>query len=96
MSRLTALVTGGNDGIGLALVKKLLSDNNCSVFLGSRSVERGEKAVAECEKECGIIRESGENGPTVSLVQIDVTDVASVRKAADLVKGKLGGGRILV
>ena len=41
------LVTGGNDGIGLALCTQLAVDHGCRVFMGSRSLERGEAAVAK-------------------------------------------------
>ena len=47
------LVTGANTGIGLALSKQLVKDHGCHVYLGSRNVEKGEKAVAEVKKEAG-------------------------------------------
>lgn len=42
----TALVTGGNRGIGLAICKALVA-RGCRVTLGSRDEERGRKAAAE-------------------------------------------------
>lgn len=40
------VVTGGNKGIGLAIVKQILKKiDNSFVFLGSRSVERGNQAI---------------------------------------------------
>ena len=42
----TAIVTGGNNGIGLETCKALASAG-CRVILCSRSVEKAEKAVAE-------------------------------------------------
>lgn len=53
MSPRRILVTGANTGIGLALSKQLVKDHGCHVYLGSRSVEKGEKAVAEVKKEAG-------------------------------------------
>ena len=47
------LVTGANTGIGLALTKQLVKDHGCHVYLGSRSVERGQRAVEEVKKEAG-------------------------------------------
>lgn len=47
------LVTGANTGIGLALTKQLIKDHGCHVYLGSRSMEKGEKAVREVKKEAG-------------------------------------------
>jgi len=44
-------VTGANSGIGLALCKQLVGkDYGHKVFLGSRSMERGEEAVKEIKK----------------------------------------------
>lgn len=47
------LVTGANTGIGLALTKQLVKDHGCHVYLGSRSEERGQKAVDEVKGEAG-------------------------------------------
>ncbi len=47
------LVTGANTGIGLALTKQLVKDHGCHVYLGSRSEERGQKAVEEVQREAG-------------------------------------------
>jgi NAD(P)-dependent dehydrogenase (short-subunit alcohol dehydrogenase family) len=66
-----ALITGANKGIGLAIARQL-GQQNFSVWLGCRNMERGEKAAAE-------LRQSGiEAFPIV----IDVTNEASVRAAA--------------
>lgn len=39
------VVTGGNAGIGFALCQQLIVEHGCYVFMGSRSVERGEAAI---------------------------------------------------
>jgi NAD(P)-dependent dehydrogenase (short-subunit alcohol dehydrogenase family) len=39
--RRVIVVTGGNTGIGYALCKLLMTEDNCFVYLGSRSIERG-------------------------------------------------------
>ena len=81
------LVTGGNAGIGLALCAQLLMDHNARVFMGSRSVEKGNDALAlldlpsEAEGRC-------------TVVQCDVTDDASVVQAAVTVKNAIGGEKI--
>ena len=50
------LVTGGNKGIGLGIVKKLLRDfSDTYVLLGSRDVGRGEAAIKEILMEMGRI-----------------------------------------
>jgi len=84
------VVTGGNDGIGLALCKQLVLEHGCRVFLGSRSVEKGEAAVqgirAAAPADC-----TG----SVELAQVDVGDDASVAAAAAAVKASLGDGGML-
>ena len=50
----TILVTGGNKGIGLGIVKKLLRDySDTFLLLGSRDAKRGEDAVKEVVQELG-------------------------------------------
>jgi NAD(P)-dependent dehydrogenase (short-subunit alcohol dehydrogenase family) len=62
----TALVTGGNKGIGLQIVKGLV-DRGLTVHLGARDPERGRAAAAEVGAR---------------FLQLDVTDPASVARAA--------------
>ena len=63
----TALVTGANKGIGLEIVKQLL-DRGMTVYLGARDPEKGGKAAADVGAR---------------FVQLDVTDAASVARAAE-------------
>jgi NAD(P)-dependent dehydrogenase (short-subunit alcohol dehydrogenase family) len=62
----TALVTGANKGIGLEIVKRLV-EKGMTVYLGARDPEKGEKAAADVGAR---------------FVQLDVTDAASVARAA--------------
>ncbi len=62
----TALVTGANKGIGLEIVKQLIA-TGMTVYLAARDPEKGEKAAADAGAR---------------VVQLDVTDAASVRRAA--------------
>lgn len=50
LNGLTALVTGGNAGIGLETVKQLAL-HGARVFMASRSQERGASAIAQLRKE---------------------------------------------
>ena len=65
-----ALVTGGNRGIGLEVVR-LLCDLGLDVFLGSRDLDGGAAAVASLRR------------PAITPVRIDVADPASVAEARD-------------
>jgi NAD(P)-dependent dehydrogenase (short-subunit alcohol dehydrogenase family) len=67
----TVLVTGGNRGIGLAIVRKLAEFGN-SVLLGSRDWEAGENAAA-------LLRRSGLD---VSPLHLDLTAAATIDAAA--------------
>jgi carbonyl reductase 1 len=77
-TRKTVLVTGANQGIGLALVKQLCKDHGCHVYLGSRDEDRGLAAVQEVQEHA---TGSGSNG-TVELLVIDVGSDESVQAAA--------------
>lgn len=88
------LVTGGNSGIGFALCKLLATGTqpdseyktptppSCKVFLGSRSLERGEAAMKT------IIDEFPDAAGNIEVLQIDVTDDASCAAAAAALKEK--------
>ena len=75
-------VTGGNAGIGAAICKQLVHDHGCRVFMGSRSIERGQRAIKDMrllDKETNI-----------SIVQCDVQSDESVKDAAAKVDMRLG------
>ena len=78
-----AIVTGGNRGIGLELCRQL-SDTGHLAVLGSRDIDRGERAAAALGRA------------NVRPVQLDVADDASVRGAADWVAGELGRCDVLI
>lgn len=71
-------VTGANDGIGLALCKRLVTEKGCFVYMGSRSLERGAAAMDKLG-----LKESME------LVECDVSSDASVLAAAASTKASL-------
>jgi len=75
-------VTGGNSGIGLALCKQLAAEDGCFVFMDSRSVEKGEEALASIV--------AGIEGK-IKVVQCDISDPASVSAAAETTKAMLDG-----
>ncbi len=69
------LITGANQGIGLALAKNLACVEGHHIFLGSRNEQRGREAVD------GILSGAPE-GTKVELVVIDVGNDDSVKAAA--------------
>ncbi len=72
----TAIVTGGNKGIGLAACKGLLAQGY-KVFLAARDAGRGQKACAELKN------------PNVEFLQLDIGDAASTEAAAKQIGGKI-------
>ncbi|PFH32021.1 putative carbonyl reductase 1 [Besnoitia besnoiti] len=86
-----ALVTGGNKGIGLFVVKRLcerLPTDKWVVVLGTRQVANGEEGVAQLK------RYSLPLSPTVQ--QLDITDKASCEKMKTFLQEKFGGLDLLV
>ncbi|WP_129663470.1 SDR family NAD(P)-dependent oxidoreductase, partial [Phytoactinopolyspora endophytica] len=77
-----ALVTGANQGMGKQVAKELVSDG-VAVFVGSRDLARGEKAAAEI-------------GDGATALQLDVTDAASIARAAERIQGEAGRLDLLV
>lgn len=80
--RKTALVTGGNKGIGREIARQL-AERGYHVWIGCRDVGRGEAAAAEL-------------GDAVSMVQLDVTDGGSVAAAARTLTADAGHLDVLV
>jgi len=78
------VVTGGNAGIGFALCKQLIVDHGCYIFMGSRSLERGEAALKS------LIESSPECEGKIELALIDTCSEQSIIAARDSIKAKLG------
>ena len=67
------MITGGNTGVGKEIVKALLQ-HNAKVYLAARSPERAAKAIEELRAE---------TGKEAIFLQLDLSDLASVRRAAE-------------
>lgn len=80
-----AVVTGGNRGIGLEVVRQL-ARRDYRVVLGSRELARGQAAAARVDP----------GGDRVTAVQLDVADDASVTAMADRVTRELGRADVVV
>ncbi|MEU5991676.1 SDR family oxidoreductase [Spirillospora sp. NPDC047418] len=81
----TALVTGANKGIGLAIARGL-AGRGMTVLLGARDPGRGEKAAARLR----------DDGLDVRAVALDVTDPASAGAAAGRAAAETGRLDVLV
>ncbi|KAG9120559.1 hypothetical protein FRC07_003899 [Ceratobasidium sp. 392] len=68
------IVTGGNTGIGLETCKALL-EKNAKVYLAARNKTKAEAAIDWLKQETG--------GKTAVFLELDLADLASVRRAAD-------------
>lgn len=80
--KLVALVTGANQGIGLQVAKELVA-NGFTVLVGSRDIEKGVAAAKSI-------------GPNAHVLQLDVTDQASISAAANRVRNEWGRLDLLV
>jgi NAD(P)-dependent dehydrogenase (short-subunit alcohol dehydrogenase family) len=83
--RKIALVTGGNKGIGFAIAHGLAA-LDMHVLIGCRSVERGEAAADRLR----------EGGGQVDVLEVDVTDDASIAAAQMAVDVQFGRLDVLV
>lgn len=77
------LITGGNSGLGLEIVRKLVLDHGerFHVLIGSRNPVNGEKAADVIRQEVHV---------SVETVHVDVTDEVSLATAAKNVQEKFG------
>ena len=81
-SKLVALVTGANKGIGLQIAKDLVK-HGLTVLVGARDLAAGEAAAKSI-------------GEGAIALQLDVTKQASVKAAAERVRKELGRLDVLV
>jgi NAD(P)-dependent dehydrogenase (short-subunit alcohol dehydrogenase family) len=76
----TVLVTGGTSGLGLASATAL-AGAGARVLLTARDPERGKAALERVHRD---------GGPSAELVELDLADLASVRRAAADVRDRTG------
>jgi len=81
-----AVVSGGNKGIGLGVVRGLCKQFSGTVYLTARDEGRGKAAVAALEQE----------GLKPAFHQLDIDNEESVCQLRDYMKAKYGGIDILV
>lgn len=81
-----ALITGGNAGIGEAVVRQLAQTPNLHVIIGSRRFESGNELANSLK----------EQGHHVSAVQLDITSDDSIYKAIEEITNTHGKLDVLV
>ncbi|XP_072246642.1 carbonyl reductase [NADPH] 1-like [Leuresthes tenuis] len=86
MSTRVAIVTGGNKGIGLAIVRALCKQFQGDVYLTARDFGRGQEAVESLTSE----------GLKPLFQQLDINDLNSITAAAAFFKEKYGGVDVLI
>uniref|UniRef100_A0A287D583 Carbonyl reductase (NADPH) n=1 Tax=Ictidomys tridecemlineatus TaxID=43179 RepID=A0A287D583_ICTTR len=84
--RRVALVTGGNKGIGFAIVRDLCRQFSGDVLLTARSEARGRAAVQKLQAE----------GLSPLFHQLDIDDLQSIRDLRDFLRKEYGGLDVLV
>ena len=73
LSGKTYVITGSNSGIGFEAAR-LLGERSAKIIMVCRSINKGEKVHDKLKETC-----TGD----VDLVQIDLSDLSSVRKGAE-------------
>ncbi|KAK1574774.1 short chain dehydrogenase [Colletotrichum navitas] len=84
---IVALVTGGNSGIGEAVVRQLAKTPDFHVIIGSRNAESGLKLADSLSQE---------GGHSVSSVQLDLVSDESIFNAVKHIKDNYGRLDVLV
>jgi len=85
------LITGANTGLGLEVVRALCNEPAAyEIMIGSRSIEKGEEALATVKKEIPT------TSSTLSVVQVDVSSDESIQKAIGHIQKTHGKLDVLV
>ena len=87
----TILITGGNAGLGLEIVRALSKETTSyNIVVGSRNLEKGNSAVAQIQSELP------QTPSKLSAVQIDILSDDSIRSAVEHVSSTFGKLDVLI
>ncbi|KAI1474749.1 NAD(P)-binding protein [Daldinia eschscholtzii] len=79
------LITGGNTGLGFEIAKALYqSEIPYEIIIGTRTVSKGEDAIATLNKEIP------QSASSLSVVQVDLTSDESIEKAIETISSQNG------
>ena len=81
----TVLITGGHAGLGFEAAKELASGGSLNLLLAGRDPNRIEGAAQQIRSQYGV---------NVSVLELDLSSLASVRAAAARVRDMLDGGQM--
>lgn len=82
------LITGGNNGIGLAACELFSARSGYHCIMASRSLDKGRKSLASIK--------SSNPSAVISLVQLDINSDDSIKAAVDEVKSAQGRVDVLI
>jgi NAD(P)-dependent dehydrogenase (short-subunit alcohol dehydrogenase family) len=83
----TVLITGGNRGIGFAVIQQMIRTHpDCTILLGARSSDKCKEAL----------KKLGDKATNVKPLVVDIDHSASIRQAAKDVQQQYGGLDVLV
>jgi NAD(P)-dependent dehydrogenase (short-subunit alcohol dehydrogenase family) len=87
-SKIIVLVTGGNNGIGLAACQLFASQPNYHCIMASRSVDKGQKSLSSIQ--------SSNPAGGISMVELDITSDTSIAAAVKEVESQHGKLDVLI
>ncbi|KAL5341048.1 hypothetical protein BJX70DRAFT_359514 [Aspergillus crustosus] len=86
MSRPLVLITGANQGVGLATAQILASKHNYHVLIGARNTAAGKKVAAEIQ----------EAGNQATFIQLDLCSEESIKSAVATIENDFGYLDVLI
>ncbi|KAH9990744.1 NAD(P)-binding protein [Xylariaceae sp. FL0662B] len=89
--KIIVLVTGGNTGLGLEVVKALYkTDIPYEIIVGCRTVSKGEAAIENVKTEIP------QSSSSLSILQVDLSSDSSIEKAVEALESRHGRLDVLV
>ena len=77
-----SILVTGDEGVNVLLIRKLLVEHNCHVFMGTTNVDRGFASLKQ------IIFDYPEKANKIEMILLDVTNEQSVKAAANAMQSR--------